>query len=112
MVRAMRAIHLVCATAILGLGAACAPVQTKTHFDRWEEYSAKIAAEEAAEEAKKKGMAPAASPAPAPAAQPAAAPAAAPVYGTSTPPVTRTSTGSRVIRPGSTPAGGDEDVIY
>jgi len=100
--------------AMFGLTAACAPVQSKTHFQRWDEHAAKIAAEEP--EAPEAG--PAAKKAtPAPAAK--APPPATEVYGSSggassTPPITNTSTKSRVVRPGDQPAASpaDEDVIY
>ena len=107
MVHGMRAHRFALSLLILG-AAACAPVQSKTHFDRWDEYAAKTT--ETADEAPAKPA-----PAPTPAAAPAPAPAPdTPVYGggTSTPPISRTSTASRVVRPGETPATGDDDVIY
>lgn len=115
MVRAMRAIRLLCGTAILGLGLGCAPVQGKTHFQRWDEHSAKIQAEEAAEADAAPAPAGKAAPAKAtPAARATPPPASAPVYGSgsSTPPITKTATASRVIRPGDAPATGDDDAIY
>jgi len=114
MVRPMRALRLICGTAVLGLAASCAPVQSKTHFQRWDEHAAKMAAEEAAAADAAPAASTAAKPAATPAAAPAASPGSAPVYGSSndTPAITGTSTASRVIRPGSTPAASDDDAIY
>lgn len=118
MVRAMRALRFACATTLLGLGVGCAPVQSKTHFERWDEYAAKTASETEttpAEEATgpSSSATPASSttpPPPPPARDPLASD---PVYGSgASAPATTTSTKSRVVRPGDTPAIGDEDVIY
>lgn len=112
MVRPMRALRLICGTAVLGLAASCAPVQSKTHFQRWDEHAAKIAAEEGA--AADAAPTATAKPAATPVAAPAASPGSAPVYGSSndTPAITGTSTASRVIRPGAAPAASDDDAIY
>ena len=108
MVRAMRALRLALTCALLGVtGLACAPVQSKTHFQRWDEYHAKLDAEEAAAAAAEGSeAAPASTPAKAKTAPTAAS------ASTSTPPITTTATASRVVRPQETTPPADEDVIY
>ena len=106
MVRAMRAIRLALTSALLGLAAmACAPVQSKTHFQRWDEHADKVAAEEAA-------AAPEGGPGSTAKGTSTPAKAAPTPVASGTPPITRTSTGSRVVRPQDAPPPPDEDVIY
>ncbi len=108
----MRAPRFVFATALCGLGIACAPVQSSTHFQRWDTHSAKLKAEAppSDEAAPTVSTTPVAAPAPTPAATSAV------VYGTGggeTPAITATSSASRVIRPGDAPAStDDDDAIY
>lgn len=104
----MRALRFVVASALCGLGFACAPVQSSTHFQRWDSHAAKVKAEApASDEA-----------APTTDTTPVAAPATTSdvVYGTgggATPAITATSSASRVIRPGDAPAStDDDDAIY
>jgi hypothetical protein len=102
----MRALRLALTSALLGLTAlACAPVQTKTHFQRWDEHSAKLAAEEAA--------APAATPGSGVKGGATPAPTAPAPTASASPGGTRTATASsRVVRPQDTPPPAEEDVIY
>ena len=115
MVRRMRALYLACALGASSFAVACAPVQNKTHFQRWDEYAAQTATEEAksaADKPKPKGMGDATM-APSDTGSTGSSDTYSEPSGT-TPPISRTSTASsRVVRPAETPPpADDDDVIY
>ncbi len=101
---------------LLGTGAlACAPRNTKTHYERWAEEAEKRKAEEAAEEAaQEKATATGMKQTPPASGSKAKTPPPPTSNYSSLPPndtpaITRTATKSRVVKPDDTK---DEDVIY